>query len=234
MVSIYENLTFLAVVVQLFLFQYVRSSLLDHDGALTIKIEHSLNFNKGIPILTERGNISVQSTRIGQTLVNQKHLTPTESQLLNDLAESNQFYQIRAFVNEEGNERNKFISTLKACMIAESELDDRLSISLDYTGRVVAISDIIASKSSCEGASMSLEKLKYFTSTVYVRHTEMGPVPDTASYIQRLEREKEAKEKGEGKDNRSFLAKYWMYIVPVVIIMVISSGSNAENTGASN
>lgn len=32
--------------------------------------------------------------------------------------------------------------------------------------------------------------------------------PDTASFIQKIEREKEAKEKGETKDNRSFLAKY--------------------------
>lgn len=32
--------------------------------------------------------------------------------------------------------------------------------------------------------------------------------PDTASYIQKLEREREAREKGELKDNRSFLAKY--------------------------
>lgn len=32
--------------------------------------------------------------------------------------------------------------------------------------------------------------------------------PDTASYIQKLEKEKEARERGEVKDNRSFLAKY--------------------------
>lgn len=32
--------------------------------------------------------------------------------------------------------------------------------------------------------------------------------PDTASYIQKIEREKEAQERGEVKDNRSFLAKY--------------------------
>ena len=32
--------------------------------------------------------------------------------------------------------------------------------------------------------------------------------PDTATYIQKVEREREAKERGEVKDNRSFLAKY--------------------------
>lgn len=32
--------------------------------------------------------------------------------------------------------------------------------------------------------------------------------PDTATYVQKLERERLAKERGEGKDNRSFLEKY--------------------------
>ena len=32
--------------------------------------------------------------------------------------------------------------------------------------------------------------------------------PDTASYIQKLEREREAKERGVAQDNRSLFAKY--------------------------
>jgi hypothetical protein len=32
--------------------------------------------------------------------------------------------------------------------------------------------------------------------------------PDTATYIQKIEKEREAKERGEVKDNRSILAKY--------------------------
>lgn len=32
--------------------------------------------------------------------------------------------------------------------------------------------------------------------------------PDTGAYIQKLEREREARERGDVKDNRSFLAKY--------------------------
>lgn len=32
--------------------------------------------------------------------------------------------------------------------------------------------------------------------------------PDTATYIQKLEREREAKERGANMDNRSFFAKY--------------------------
>lgn len=47
-----------------------------------------------------------------------------------------------------------------------------------------------------------------WTTNVMVRYPDGGPVPDTATYIQKLEREREARERGETKDNRSFLAKY--------------------------
>lgn len=41
-----------------------------------------------------------------------------------------------------------------------------------------------------------------------VKYPDGGPIPDTATYIQKLEREREARERGETKDNRSFFAKY--------------------------
>lgn len=41
---------------------------------------------------------------------------------------------------------------------------------------------------------------------------ESGPSPDTASFVQKIEEEKLAKERGETKDNRSFFAKYVLSI----------------------
>lgn len=61
-------------------------------------------------------------------------------------------------------------------MLAEAELDDRLSVSLDYSGRVIGVTLVIASKSTCEGAVVPLSKLNEFTTSVYVRHTETGPM----------------------------------------------------------
>ena len=46
-----------------------------------------------------------------------------------------------------------------------------------------------------------------FKSKVLVQPMEMGPQPDTAAFVQRMEQEKLAKERGETKDNRSFFAK---------------------------
>jgi len=40
-----------------------------------------------------------------------------------------------------------------------------------------------------------------------VSHMEPGPQPDTASFIQKIEQDKLAKQRGETKDNRSFISK---------------------------
>ncbi|PSN45383.1 ER membrane protein complex subunit 10 [Blattella germanica] len=113
------------------------------------------------------------------------------------------------------------------CSLAESHLSDILTVSLDHTGAVIAVS-MSTSPAVCEGHYITLENLKHFNTTVFVKHMEQGPVPDTAAYIQKLEKEREARERGETKDNRSFLAKYWMYIVPVVIFVVLSGAANPE------
>ncbi|VEN39697.1 unnamed protein product [Callosobruchus maculatus] len=203
------------------------SGNIEYDGSVTIRLQHALVALED-PTFTERGNVTIQSLRLGQATINQKPLSSEEQLQLRDLAAKNNFYQIKSIVTANDGSQKTFLSAVKACMLAESELDDRLSVSIDYMGRVIAVALIVASKSTCEGAVVPLEKLKHFTTSVYVRHTEPGPIPDTASYIQKLEREREAKEKGEVKDNRSFLAKYWMYIVPLVIVMVVSSATNPD------
>lgn len=43
-----------------------------------------------------------------------------------------------------------------------------------------------------------------------------------------MERDREARDRGEVKDNRGFLAKYWMYIVPVVILVFLTSAGAPE------
>ncbi|CAG9863952.1 unnamed protein product [Phyllotreta striolata] len=205
----------------------ILASNLEHDSSVTIRLQHALKFEKN-PTWTDRGNITIHSLRTGQVEVDQNELKPDEQRLLSDLSARNSYYQVKSIVlSKDGTERT-FISTVKACMLVESDLDDRLSVSLDYMGRVVGVSLVVASSSACEGVIVPRETLQYFNTVVFVRHSEDGPNPDVASFIQKIEKEKEAKEKGETKDNRSFLAKYWMYIVPLLIFMAISSAANPE------
>lgn len=55
--------------------------------------------------------------------------------------------------------------------------------------------------------------------------------PDTASFIQKLDREREARDRGDVKDNRGFFAKYWMYIVPVAVLVLVSGASSPDAGG---
>lgn len=46
---------------------------------------------------------------------------------------------------------------------------------------------------------------------------ENGPTPDTAASTQKMEEEEKSRKiSGKTEDNRSFFAKYWMYIVHCV------------------
>lgn len=94
-------------------------------------------------------------------------------------------------------------------------MNDILYVHLDHVGNVVSTS--LTTQTSCAGSGNFPKTTGEFITMVYVVHMEMGPVPDTASYIQKMEREREAKDRGETKDNRSFLAKYvsfgdWLWL----------------------
>lgn len=52
--------------------------------------------------------------------------------------------------------------------------------------------------------------------------------PDTETYLTKLRKETEVKEKGAAGDNQSFLQKYWIYIVPFLVIMFLMNLVNPE------
>ena len=89
------------------------------------------------------------------------------------------------------------------CNLLGSNLQDILYIWLDSTAEPVAIN--LVSRGPC---SVEKPDTQMWTTDVQVKYPDGGPAPDTATYIQKIEREKQARESGEVKDNRSFFAKY--------------------------
>lgn len=61
------------------------------------------------------------------------------------------------------------------CSLAESQLSDILTVSLDHTGSVIAVS-MSTSPSICKGRHITHEHLQQFNTTVSVKHMEQGPV----------------------------------------------------------
>uniref|UniRef100_A0A1B6BYU0 ER membrane protein complex subunit 10 n=1 Tax=Clastoptera arizonana TaxID=38151 RepID=A0A1B6BYU0_9HEMI len=147
------------------------------------------------------------------------------------LSDQDGIYQLKAVVKTTKGREVSFLTFVKACLLLESELNDSLTMSIDQSGAVIAVT-LSSTTSVCENRHVDPADLVDFNTNVIFRNIEQGPMPDTASYIQKIEREREAREHGETKDNRSFLSKYWMYIVPVVIVVVLSGASNPEAQAA--
>ncbi|KRT79106.1 hypothetical protein AMK59_6701, partial [Oryctes borbonicus] len=173
-----------AFVLTCFFLLKIKASQIEYDGYLSIKLEHSLDGND---VYTDRGNITIQSLRSGVYTLQQKPLSTEERNKLRALAADNKFYQLKVTVIGGDEHEDVFKSYVKACMLAESEMTDQLSISLDYTGRIITATMGVASTSTCEGALVPIDYLKQFVTSVHIRHSAIGPTPDTASYIEKLE-----------------------------------------------
>ncbi|XP_053644699.1 ER membrane protein complex subunit 10 [Cherax quadricarinatus] len=190
------------------------------DGQLTLVVEDALEGGPN-PTFSPRSTIHVRSVKSGNALVtHMRQWTPELHDKLRALAENDDLYRIRVY--HKGSEEKGYVSTFtKACQIYESALSETVSMMVDSAGMSVVGVGLIPPVAVCRGQPPEIIPVQHNT-TVIIRSPTPAPVPDTATYIEKLEAMKN--EKAEGKDNRSFLAKYWMYIVPVVLIMVVFGG----------
>ncbi|RWS23390.1 secreted protein-like protein [Leptotrombidium deliense] len=199
------------------------------DKILTVKLYHSFETTEKYYL---RGTIVIQN---GEAYIKQDQpLSIEEIAALKKAASVNGNYHLKAVAYKNNEEDTKIATTfLKACSILESGLSDIITVSLDQNGNFLAAS-ISSTNPYCIASSNVIpSKLTQFNTSLDILQTIQAPIPDTQTYIHRLEQEKAEKLRGDKGDNRSFLAKYWIYIVPVVIFLMISSATNAEAQGGS-
>ncbi|KAK7081617.1 ER membrane protein complex subunit 10 [Halocaridina rubra] len=190
------------------------------DGQLTLVVEDALDGGPS-PIFTPRSTIHIRSVKSGNAVVtHMRQWTHDLEEKLKVLAENDDLYRVRIY--HKGAEEKGYVSTFtKACQLYESSLTEIFNLMVDTAGTSVVGAGLIPAVAVCQGEPPEVPAAQHNT-TVMIRSPILAPVPDTATYIEKLEAMKN--EKAEGKDNRSFLAKYWMYIVPVVLIMMLSGG----------
>lgn len=201
-----------------------RGSELDYDGWLQLRLWHAFN-DESEPIFVERGNVTVSSVRSGASVVGQNGLLQPHINQLKTLAKHDGKYRLKAVARTSSGNEITFLTSLPACNLLGSDLEDVITIWLDSAAEPIVVS--ISSPGPC---STENPFTNMWTTNVIVKYPDGGPVPDTATYIQK--RERETRERGEVKDNRSFLARYWMYIVPALIFVVLSSATSPEAGGA--
>ncbi|XP_017001900.2 ER membrane protein complex subunit 10 [Drosophila takahashii] len=213
-----------------FLLGVVASSwgFLEHDSWITVELLHSLANSDSFSF---RGNVTIPSLNSGLANVEQPALSNAELDMLKKLALQNEFYRLKATVVYSNGAKAQFITSNKACRLLQAQLNDVLWVSLDPSGYVTGITvsqDTAPATVECTQEDVSKLVESQFSTDVLIRHAELAPVPDTAGFIQKVEREREARERGEVRDNRGFFAKYWMYIVPVVLLVFISGATNQD------
>nr|CAG4638870.1 EOG090X0JXR [Cyclestheria hislopi] len=192
---------------------------IDFDGQATLSLYHSIGLLQNFQ---PRGQISIRSLKTGAVTVQQNPIMDTDA--LKRAANSDDFYQLKVISRSQEIEKSFLVST-KACLLYESQLSDIITIHVDLMGNIYGVS-LVTAKNRCDGSVPTMSG--NFNTSVLVNYMEHGPIPDVAMYVQRMEQEKVAKERGETKDNRSFFAKYWIYIIPLVLVFMMSGAGNSE------
>ncbi|GFR02354.1 ER membrane protein complex subunit 10 [Trichonephila clavata] len=209
------------------------------DGHTSYYVYHSLEPSGLLssPIYELRGIITYFSNRNEAIYTEDNPLSSIQIEKLKKLAETGDIYRLKVSsklikqspeIDTTANrEKDSVFSFTIACAIYQWGLSDVLTLTLDQSGLPVGVS-ISPLQPFCTENNEPDTKVLHFNTSVNIVTLVNAPAPDTLTYIQRLEQEKAEKARGEQGDNRSFLAKYWMYIVPFVIFVFISGASSPE------
>ncbi|KAG0001002.1 ER membrane protein complex subunit 10 [Entomortierella chlamydospora] len=136
------------------------------------------------------------------------------------------FYQIKLTDESRGWEA---MSSIKSCLLVASDFKEEITLHLDQDHRVFAF-DYYTAVSKCENDHKNeypLKSLDQFNSVkIDVATSEEGP---KAHFVkaQAIKMDQTGKPEAE----KTFLQKYWMYIVPVVLVMMLTGGE-PEKTAA--
>ena len=186
---VYNWITTLPVMVGLSLKNTAISSL------LFISFIESTWVPRGVLVISAKDVISTPSFVLSDSQV---------SQLKEAAKDPLKLVRIRAKVDKVDASQATY-TFIRACALYESSLSDLISVYFDSSGLFMGTS-VTSTNPSC--ISTIDAPAKTFNTTVEVVTTAIGPVPDTQTYLQRLEQEKQEKLRGDKQDNRSFLAKY--------------------------
>lgn len=204
------------------------SSLLLKSEPFYIDLYHKFDFQQEFK---PRGSILVRPRseyRVAQaSFVEQNELAESDVKALeNSSAKENTYYLKAALRKRKADKNDKPLketqTIFKSCSLQTSNLADFITVNLSPLNEFVSLNSYTTDPECINQVPGELSRK--FNTTIFIESGVIGPQPDTATYIKRLEDERQNKMKEGKEDNRSFFAKYWIYIVPAVVILMMMSG----------
>ncbi|XP_040573813.1 ER membrane protein complex subunit 10 [Lepeophtheirus salmonis] len=183
---------------------------------LVLELEHSLDDGK---TFSHRQTLRISASNLKSGTKSSMHYPVDEStqESIRHLCSSSGLYRFRIGIGEETR-----YSVSDPCFLIQNNFKEAISVILDPKNNVIGVSVY---------PYISFDHPGPGTVLLIPENTQYGPTPDTAAYIQKLEQEKLAKKRGDTKENASFISKYWMYIVPILIVVMMSSANANEGNG---
>ncbi|KAK0148684.1 ER membrane protein complex subunit 10 [Merluccius polli] len=207
-------------------------------SGFSVPLEHSFEVDD-VTTFRVRGALILKPGRDPAVSLSQTQLSEEDRTKLKEVAAVDGLYRVRvprvslqADRMTERQAEGHLTAFVRACAMVESHLSDVITLTTDVSGYLIGVS-IVTLPGACRGSEVEDEvDLEAFNTTLSVMAPGSAPGPETALFIERLNVEMEKKLKNP-QEQKSFFAKYWMYIVPLVLFLMMSGAQDQSGGGAS-
>ncbi|VDP36885.1 unnamed protein product [Schistosoma curassoni] len=122
------------------------------------------------------------------------------------------------FSTDEKQQLQNLSSSMFKCQIIASRMRLKLTVSVNDAGDPIAI-HMSTPKYDCSyDISESFMNLPDLSISLALQKPKLGPSPETAKYLEKLEKQREEMARAEQSDNRSFFAKYVSILVGILLM----------------